>query len=236
MKDQMPYYRVCSVGMILTACAWGTGMAANGIISLPNKPSTALTRVIQFPPDQSLGTLFVEPDGFQSMDPMRVKWRSGEWEYLGEARGDVTVPAGRNIQLLVMLRLWPEDRYRVRSLDANLLNEQLYVGLDDLSRLSSIGPSDLARITISCPAPMKHVNERVLEPLSHMTGLQMLDLLNTGVTNGGMQYLRKLRSLKSLVLNESRVSGTGLAVLQDLPKLEYLDCEIGATDTDLKVL
>jgi hypothetical protein len=236
MKDRMPYYRVCSVGMILAACAWGTGMAANGIISLPDKPSPGPTRVIHFPPDQSLGTLFVEPEGFQSMDPMRVKWRSGEWEYIGEAQGDVTVPADRNIELLVMLRLWPEDRYRVRSSTANRLSEKCYVGLNDLSRLSSIGPNDLAKIRISCLAPMKHVNERVLEPLSHMTGLQMLALDNAGVTNNGMQYLRKLRSLKSLVLNESRVSGTGLAVLQDLPKLEYLDCEIGATDANLKVL
>lgn len=234
--NRIPNRRVYSVGMMLTVWAWSTGMAANGVISLPNKPSPGPTRVIQFPQDQSLGTLYAEPDGFSSMDPMRVRRRSGEWEYLGEARGDMTVPADRNIQLLVRLRLGQEDRSRVRSSTANLLNEQFYVGLDDLSRLSSIGPNDLARITISCPAPMKYVNERVLEPLSHMTGLQMLDLLNTGVTNEGMQYLRKLRSLKYLALSESRVSRTGLAVLQNLPQLAYLDCEIGATDADLKVL
>ncbi len=238
MKDKMPYNRVCTVGMMLAAWVWSTGMAANGVVFLPNKPSPTPTptRVIQFPPGQSLGILYVEPDGFQTMDPSYVALRNEEWEYLGEARGNITVPADRNIQLRVMLRLRSEDRSRLSSGGAQMLSEQCYVGLDDLTGLSSIDPNDLTRITITSPVPMKHVNERVLEPLSHMTGLQMLELWHTGVTNKGMLHLRKLRALRSLLLRESRVSGTGLAVLRDLPHLDYLDCYTGATDVDLKVL
>jgi len=236
MQNRIAYKHVCFVILILAAWVWSTGMAANGIVFLPNRPSAASTRVIHFPPDQSLGSLYVEPNGYQSMDPKLVQLRSGEWEYIGEARGDVTVPANRNIQLLVILRLRPEDRSRVDSLNAKMLDEQCYVGLDNLSGLSSISPNDLASITIRCPTPMKHVNERVLEPLSRMTGLQMLELNNTGITNKGMLYLRKLRSLKSLKLWENQVSDTGLAVLQNLPQLEYLNCWTGATDVGLKVL
>ena len=235
-QNKVPYERVCWVVLMLTAWVWSTGLAANSIISLPSKPSSGPTRVIHFPPDQSLGILYVEPEGYQSMDPMYVGLRNEEWEYLGEAQGDMKVPANRSIQLRVILRLKPEDRSRLRSGGSRMLSDQCFVGLDDLSGLSSIGPNDLTRITISAPALMKYANERVLEPLSHMTGLQMLELNDTGMTNKGMLYLRKLRSLKSLVLSENRVSGTGLAVLQDLPHLKYLDCEIGATDVDLKVL
>jgi len=83
---------------------------------------------------------------------------------------------------------------------------------------------------------MRQVNERILEPLARMTGLQILELQDTGIANKGMQYLSELRSLRSLELRESRISGPGLAQLQDLPHLEHLDCYTNATDTDLKYL
>ena len=236
MQNRVLCRRVYSIVLVLAAWAWSTGMAANGVISLPNKPSTAPFRVIEFPPDQSLGTLYVEPDDFQTMDSSYVALRNEEWEYLGQAQGDVKVPSNRNIQLRVMLRLRSEDRPRLNSQSTKTLRDQCYVGPDDLSGLSSIDPNDLTRITVNCLSPMKHVNERVLEPLSHMTGLQMLELWDTGVTNEGILYLRKLGALKSLLLRESQVSGTGLAVLQDLPHLNYLDCYTGATDVDLTSL
>jgi hypothetical protein len=75
----------------------------------------------------------------------------------------------------------------------------------------------------------------VLEPIQRLTGLQMLNLHSTGVTDKGMEHLRALRLLKSLVLSGERsISNVGLEILRDLPALEYLDLDTGVTDAGLK--
>ena len=73
-----------------------------------------------------------------------------------------------------------------------------------------------------------YADERVVKPLSRLTGLKMLRLYGTGMTNKGMEYLRNLRSLQSLELWEAGVSNNGLAALKDLSRLEYLDLDTGA--------
>ncbi len=78
------------------------------------------------------------------------------------------------------------------------------------------------------------VSPEVFAPLRRLTGLEMLGLHGSGVTDEGLQHLRALRSLKGLELSQFPVASRGLAVLKDLPALEYLSLNTGLTDADLK--
>ncbi len=92
------------------------------------------------------------------------------------------------------------------------------------------GGSTINRLMAKGPA-----EERVFEPVSRLTGLQVLQLHGTGITDKGMECLRPLRSLRALEFSqEPFVGNRGLAVLKDLPNLEYLDLDKGVTDAGLK--
>lgn len=247
MPDRMPYRRMVLTALMLIGWAWRPDAGAEGVISVSSRPSPGPTKVLHFPADKSLGKLHVEPDPglhvspyythySSRLDPERVSWDPTEWEYVVQAQGDVTVPVDRQVHLIVITRLRPEDRSRLRQSSVRMLSEYYGTDPDNLSGLSRIGPNDLTRISVLSPGPMKHVNERVLEPLSRLTGVQILELGYTGITNLGMRYLENLHSLRSLQLREMQITGIGLARLKDLPHLEYLDCDIGATDADLKHL
>ena len=54
------------------------------------------------------------------------------------------------------------------------------------------------------------------------------------MTDEGLQHLRALRSLKGLELTQCSITSRGLAVLKDLPALEYLSLNTGLTDAGLK--
>ena len=102
------------------------------IASLPMACSASgATRVLRFPADQYLGRLSVEdpclgsecfefsrdlsyPFGF---DPKCVRL-AGDWDFVALAQGDVTVPAGRNVQLNVSFGYGPEDAAQLARLPA----------------------------------------------------------------------------------------------------------------------
>ncbi len=96
-------------------------------------------RTISFPTDVSMGELSVRDWG---------STESGDWTVLGEARGEVTVPAGKELRLKV-----PPD----------------YSG--DLSPLAALGPSDLQQLNLE----EVRVGDA---GLAHVKGLTSLKLLN----------------------------------------------------------
>jgi Leucine-rich repeat (LRR) protein len=211
------------------------------------------SRILHFPKDQCLGTVYVEDPCLGTeclelgrdlslpygLDPRRVAL-GGDCDRVGLARGDVAVPAGRNIRLSVWLEPAAEDAPRVAALPPGsyrqLEVDHCYVGPTDLSGLSGLDPNDLFGVVVNCLVPMAGANARMLEPISRLTGLQVLQLHNTGMTNKDVEYLRRLPSLKALGLHEKRVGSPGLAVLKDLHSLEYLDLETTATDAGFKDL
>jgi hypothetical protein len=75
---------------------------------------------------------------------------------------------------------------------------------------------------------------RIFEPLSHLTGLGILSLQSSGITDKGLEHLRPLRSLRGLELTQASIGSRGLAVLKDLPALKYLELNTGVTDAGLK--
>jgi len=238
MKDRTIRKRI-SVGTIVLV-TWGlvTGLQADEItLFTPNQPPGA-TRVLSFPSSQCMGNLYLEPESSPIWDPKRVRL-SGEWEYLSAAQGDVRMPEDRNIKLWIRLALSPRESAKL--LAQNPQAHQLTIAdrtrkdPDDLSGLSELDPNDLFWLSVGTEMYLRTgADPRIFEPLSHFTGLRILTLITTGITDEGLEHLRSLRSLRGLELMQASISNRGLAVLKDLPALEYLELNTGVTDEGLK--
>jgi len=203
----------------------------------PNQPPGA-ARVLSFPSGQCTGNLYLEPESSPIWDPKRVRL-SGEWEYLSAAQGDVRVPEDRNIKLWVRLALspWESAKLRAQNPQAHRLTiaDRVRKDPDDLSGLSELDPNDLFWLSVGTEMYLRAgADPRIFEPLSRLTGLGILTLITTGITDEGLEHLRSLRSLRGLELMRPSISNRGLAVLMDLPALEYLELNTGVTDEGLK--
>ena len=74
--------------------------AALTICALPATPAAA--RTLQFPPDRSLGMLYTLDAGIQRKIKdfhYHIDGTEMKWEYLGEAKGHVTVPPDKRLRL-----------------------------------------------------------------------------------------------------------------------------------------
>ena len=90
------------------SCGWR--IWAVTVAAIFNSTVSTLTaaqkRIIRFPADRSIGELYVRDsgipaDGFEAF--------SG-WEWLGQARGNLTVPAGKLARLNVSKQAWEGDK------------------------------------------------------------------------------------------------------------------------------
>ena len=238
MKDMPIRKRVCVGAIVLVTWALVTGLQADEINLLtPNLPLSA-TRLLSFPSGQCMGNLYLEPESGPGWDPEHVRL-SGEWEYLSAAQGDVRVPEDRNIKLIVRLALSPRESAKLRT--QNPQAHQLTIAdrtrkdPDDLSGLSELDPNDLFWLSVGTDMYLRTgADPRIFEPLSRLTGLGILSLNSTGITDEGLEHLRPLRSLKALELTQASIGSRGLAVLMDLPALEYLSLNTGVTDAGLR--
>ncbi|HUU16685.1 MAG TPA: hypothetical protein VMW72_06015 [Sedimentisphaerales bacterium] len=214
------------------------GLRADEITLLtPNQPPGA-TRVLSFPSGQCMGNLYLEPESGTDWDPKFVRL-SGECEYLRPAQGDVLVPKDRNIKLWVPLALSTLESAKLlaQNPQAHQMTsaDRIRKDPDDLSGLSELEPNDLFWLLVSTEMYLRTgANPRIFEPLSRLTGLQILSLQSAGITDEGLEHLRSLRSLRGLELTQASISNRGLAVLMDLPALEYLGLNTGVTDAGLK--
>lgn len=199
--------------------------------------AVAATRTLSFPPGQRLGNLNLEPELGQTLEPKAVRLCAG-WDYFSVAQGDVRVPRDRNVQLTIRLALSPQESARLRG--QNPRKYQVFEAgrtrqdPQDLAGLSRLDPNGVYWLSIDSLTRVADADKRVLEPIRHLTGLRILTLYDTGVTDKGMEHLRSLRSLRALELAESSITSRGLAVLTDLPALEYLGFDKEVTDASLK--
>ncbi len=141
-------------------------------------------RVLHFAKDRSLGMLQVRDWGV-----------SGGWQWLADARGDVTAPNGKEIRLKISAE-----------------------GATDLSPLASLEFDDVQWVDLS---HAKITDEDLLH-LQSLTMLRRLDLRSTPIGNAALNYIKNLTLLKELRLNGTRISDDGLAYLKDMAKLENL--------------
>ncbi len=232
-------YKGASVGIIVLII-WGlvTGLRADEITLLTTNQPKVATKILSFPSSQCTGNLYLEPESGPGWDPEHVTM-SGQWEYLSTAHGDVLVPEDRNVQLGIQLALSPRELAKLRIQDPQayqlLIADRVRKDPDDLTGLSELDPNDLFRLSVSSAMHLRTgADPRIFEPISRLTGLQILSLNSTGITDEGFEYIRPLRSLRVLKIGESSITNRGLAILKDLPSLEYLDLNTGVTDTGLK--
>jgi hypothetical protein len=212
------------------------GLRAEGITLLKLRKPPGATKVLSFPSGQFMGNLYLEPESGPGWDPKCVRLH-GQWERLRPAQGDVLVPEDRNIKLYVSLALSPRESAKLRA-----QNPQAHQWNADRTRknpkglfgLSELDPNDLFWLSVSTEMYLRTgADPRIFEPISRLTGLQILTLFSTGITDEGLEHLRSLRSLRGLELHQAFISNRGLAVLMDLPALEYLQIT-GVTDAGLR--
>lgn len=128
-------------------------------------------RTIHFPKDRSIGELYVRDRDFPT----------GRFfsEWLGQAKGDVTVPADKAVRLDVNENAWQGGMpfAGLKSDDIQLLSFSRYPDADD----------------------------SVLEDISSLSDLQELDLSRTQILGTGLEHLGQLKNLKWLRLSSTHV-------------------------------
>ena len=223
---------------VLVVPGLAVSLSAGEITMSTAGPAPGATRTLSFPGDRWVGSLYLEPESGPGWDPEGVRLL-GSWDYLGAARGEVRGPENRKVKLWMRLELTPRELMRLRAAKPQayqlLIEDRTRAYAEGLSGLSQLDPNDLFWLTVS--SAMYHrtgVNPRVFEPLRRLTGLELLTLASAGITDGGLKHLRGLRGLKGLELTQFGLSQRALAVLKDLPALEYLQLNTGVTDTGLK--
>jgi hypothetical protein len=167
-------------------------------------------RTIRFPPDRSVGKLSLarqdESNWYPYLRPVCwVYWGNWGWEYLCEAKGDVTVPAGAKVQL---------------TLGAD--------GAGDLSWVADLPANDLHALAVySSRLSGTKFGDADLQHLSALTGLKELVLSDSRVSDRGLRSIEAFSSLRLLWLNSPRVGNAGLAHLAKLKSLETLSLQGG---------
>ena len=196
---------ICRLILALSLATGSVAIAQQSIDASRNaeklQGSTAAgARVVHFPSDRSLGMLMSRNRGAADVS---LHWWWGhfiEWQYIGEAMGDVSIPAGKQLALIVSPGGWK-----------------------DLSPLANIGPDDLDMLVIKCPrrAPAKP-DDKCLSYIAGLTGLKVLILEYTDISNEALRSLEQLKSLTQLSLISEKLDDTGLSHIAELKSLKGL--------------
>jgi len=151
------------------------------------------TRVVHFPRDRSMGLVYV--GDLRPTDPL---WWQG-WEEVGEARGDVIIPAQKDVRLVI-------NRER----------------LQNLSFLGALRPDDIQALIFRY-GDGKRADDTALEHLAKLAGLRLLSLYNAAVTDAGLERLTKLKKLEALTLGSTKITDNGLKYIGQIRSLRHLN-------------
>ncbi len=232
---------------------------------LPGSPAQAFgadqpqQRVLRFPPDRSLGTLFTRPRDEGGFDTSGSHYPG--WKRIGEAQGEVVIPETSDIRLNVSATgakelsgldsLPPDAIDAIRLKDTQLTDD----GLKHVGRLTGLKFLDLQRTRIT-DAGIKHlanlkelrqvdldgvdvaregfgIADEGLSVLSKLPKLWRLTLTRTNVTDIGIINLRNMKSLRSLSLGGTKVTDRSLIVLRRLPRLDTLSLGFDGIRTNI---
>lgn len=197
-------------------------------------------RTLHFPKDASLGRLKIRDWGSQ---------RHEDWQECGAARGVITVPEGKELELSVsaenfqhlaeLASLGPNDVQVLNILSPDLTDSDLrhIQGLKGLNELLLMGnyqrPSPLRGEGLRYLRDIESLRDLRLhntsirdasfEYLQHHTNLEKLHLIGNRNFNGeGFRYLKGLKSLKTLWILNTPIEDSGLAHIQGMTSLEVL--------------
>lgn len=176
-------------------------------------------RIVSFPKDLSLGTLYTVDEGTEV-------WERENWEAAGNAIGDVTVLPRRKLILEV------GNRQHERAMTVCQDNFSYFCGVDydsehfvDLSPLATLKPNDLQGLEFGYRLnwlPAKNGLPEGLELIERLIGLEWLSLSNAPVDN--LLFLESLTQLRGL-----EIWGTNIcrwAPLHKMVNLRYLGIQV----------
>ncbi len=181
------------------------------VLVLGSGPSVARAdRVLHFPEDISLGwiTFGDAPAQSDGADFSGNRFR-GDWGSLRQAQGDVVVPDGKLVWLT--------------------LTDDVWLDPDRLVALTRLGPDDVFGLSTHASAGgVLKPNDRCMPYIAHLTGLRVLSMWSTNVTDRGAACLANLTRLESLMFG-GRISEAGLSPIQAIRSLR--DLTFSSSDT-----
>ncbi len=137
------------------------------------KPPQSSQRVLKFPNDRVLGRILVQDEQNEKTNNTSSHIdKMSNWVVLGQARGAVTVPAGK----CVKLQLYPDKLQRNNST------------VPDLSPLSSLDPDDLDELKLADFS----INDQAMLHVGHLTGLKALELAGSTISDAALPTSRAL--------------------------------------------
>jgi beta-lactamase regulating signal transducer with metallopeptidase domain/protocatechuate 3,4-dioxygenase beta subunit len=190
-------------------------------------------RILHFPTEYCLGKILIQDDTLQRSIETYHHWiDKAPWEPLGPAMGDVHIPAGKRVELMLYSTAWEKP--------------------EKLAPLKNLKPDDIDSLVIStgwtehAQAPF---TDKCIPYIQHLTGLNVLDLSGAAVTqqglkllsnmnrlkrigvpnnltNGGLGAIVKMQSLNAIYfrrLCRHRLTDQGISLLKQLPRLEELE-------------
>jgi hypothetical protein len=211
-------------------------------------------RVLHFPQNRSLGKLWVftgTPEESEITPLSMFRLDDHLREDLGQAKGDVAVPADKPIHLIIskpaqnlspLARLRPSDLYMLTIWGTGQTvynpDETIMPYLSGLTGLEFLCLSELSIIT---PKGLKYIsglkslkslafddnsqvgNATLALIASEQPTLEGLAISSDTITDKGLRHLAKMSALEELKLWAPRVRGPGLAHLAKVPSLKYLE-------------
>jgi Leucine-rich repeat (LRR) protein len=210
-KNESPYETVMRLRREAATKKTSENAAATpGVAGVEPKPGAQVdrsprthagVRILHIPADRSLGKVMIRPAASGEAAGTFDWWIYGpEWEFIGQAQGDVAIPAEHEVSLSV----WRPEGWR------------------DLAPLQQLGPDDLYQLGIHGPETGgPGPGDSCMRYVAHLTGLRTLSLAQTNIGPAGMQHVAGLKELRYLVLPD-RIDERGLAPLVGLTSLEGL--------------
>ncbi len=201
-----------AVSLVLFAGATAVGQKTRPATVRP--PSAAPARILHFPKDRSLGTVFIQDANLPREITTFYYWTENgavdQWEKLGEARGDITVPAGKHVQLMVSREGWRDPTPL-----AKLAADDLYALGFEGTGMSPEASEEYGFLRATSPG------DAIMPHLAHLTGLKSLALQLTEVTGSGLRHIEGLRSLECLLVPR-RMNDAGMVHVAKLTGLKRL--------------
>jgi len=210
-------------------------------------------RTLHFPPDRSLGMLYMLDARIQRKIKDFHYWIDGtemKWEYLGEASGEVAVPAGKRVRLMLnkasgnnlsgLAQLRGDDLYELclgERADGDCLSHVVSLtGLNGLAcprshtadgKMPFFSPRALKQLGAlksleRLDAPDQLTDAGLAALVEALPQLKRLHLARNQLTDTGLSVLPKLTALEELSIGGGGIRNGGLAVLAKLPSLHYL--------------
>jgi len=162
----------------------------------PPSPPADTFRIVRFPADRPLGTLFVR---------RRNSGSFLDWKHLGEAAGHMAIPAGTGLRLDV-----PEGAVanlpHLGTLQADDLQACFLYGVSDNDLTHILRLAGIRELYLSGSG----ITDEGIVHLLELKNLERLYLYDTRVGDAGLSCLKHLPRLRSLTISNAPVTDGGL--------------------------